>query len=211
MLRKTRKFNAYASAGVACAEYRTEREIADFYAEALAVSRKTYQARLLQVGLPESDEFRNELLALASRDSVRGYILFFDHRPIAYAYCRAVQDVLLYETTGYDPEFRKWSPGIVLLHGILERIFAEQRFRFLDLGSGEAHWKRSHATHSSSGATFFYFPPTATCIFTVLLHATLTGLSNAIVGLLSVLHLKQSTKKLLRLRFGTRAAGRADE
>jgi CelD/BcsL family acetyltransferase involved in cellulose biosynthesis len=42
---------------------------------------------------------------------------------------------------GHDPAFGQFSPGTVLLFLILERLFAERRFRVFDFGGMAAEYK----------------------------------------------------------------------
>lgn len=66
----------------------------------------------------------------------RGYVLFHEQKPVAYALCRGNHEQFTYTHVGYDQKYAKWSPGTVLLYLLLERLFAEHRHERLDLGEG---------------------------------------------------------------------------
>jgi CelD/BcsL family acetyltransferase involved in cellulose biosynthesis len=194
MARKVRRFLDHAAGRQELREYRAPAAMAEFVALAGALSRATYQGRLLDAGLPEGPAFVAELEAAAARDLVRGFVLFLDGRAAAFGYCRIAGDVLLFEHTGYDPALAAHSPGIFLLHEMLSRIFAENRFRVFDFGTGDAQYKRSYATTSRRCAAVWHFRPT----LLVRAHRALTGFSDACVKLLKKLGVKDRVRRLLR-------------
>ena len=198
--RKVRKFAEFCGGEIRWREHRSREELAAFYQLARSVSQTTYQERLLNAGLPRDERFREEMLALAGRDAARGYLLFHRERPVAYLYCPARGEVLLYRHLGYDPEFARWSPGTVLQYIVLERLFAEGRFRLFDFTEGEGPHKEFFATGSTRCADVYYFRRTFRNLFLLGLHAGLDALSRAGVGALDALGLKARLKKLLRSR-----------
>lgn len=212
MARKVRRFLAHSAGRHELREYRAAAEIEEFVRRAAELSRMTYQGRLLAVGLPEGPEFVRNLEAAAVRDDVRGYLLAIDGRAIAYGYCRAVDDVLVFEHTGYDPDLSACSPGIFLLQEMLKRVHAEKRFRVFDFGSGDAQYKRSYATVSRRCATVLQFRRTFANRWIVASHRGLTTLSDACVRFLKTLGIKDRVKRLLRRAPGPRpTAGPPDD
>jgi hypothetical protein len=205
MVRKVRRFAEFAAGRHALREFRSPSEMRDFMRFAGPLSRATYQERLLGVGLPDSPAFVDELERAAANDDVRGYILLIEDRPVAYGYCRAAGDVLLFEHTGYDPEIGVHSPGIFLLHEMLARICSEKRFRVFDFGTGDAQYKRSYATTSRRCAAVYYFRRSLLNGMIVRAHLAVTSLSDACVRLLKALGIKDRVRKLLR-RGGSRDA-----
>jgi len=207
--RKIRRFRAVS--GESCwRQFRSPDEMQEFHRLAGEVSKKTYQERLLNVGLPSGENFKRQLVDLAHHDQVRGYILFLDAGPIAYGYCCAQEDVLNYAHTGYDPDFPDLSPGIVLLNFMLESLFTEGRFQLLDFGGGSAQWKRSYATGTSRFAIVYYFRRTSANLLLVASHIAVGAFSDAVVKLLAMLGVKERIKKLFRRGlnpFRGRAAG----
>jgi hypothetical protein len=193
-LRKSvRKFTDFCGGHIRFQEFHAAREMAEFFQFASEVSRKTYQERIGQ-GLPRSDKFRERVVSLANSDAVRGYILFHAERPIAYIFCDAQDENLIYEHLGYDPEFREWSPGRVLLYLMLERLFAEQRFRFLDFGGTEHEYKKFFSTASIRCARIHYFRRTWRNLLLVLSHCLVIRISTLGGELLRLLRLKDSAK-----------------
>ena len=204
LFRKVRKFSAFTGGNIGFREFRGPAEFEDFHPLALRISRKTYQDKLLKAGLPDTDAFRREVRRLAGDDMARGYLLFHGERPIAYGFCTAQRDVLFYEHTGYDPEYREWSPGVVLLHKILGSLHSEKRFRVFDFGSGNAQWKEWYGTRHTRCAVLYYFPRNLRNSVLVKAHSRLSLLSESTGEMLGALGVKDRVKRFLRFRFELR-------
>lgn len=126
--------------------------MAAFQREAIAISRKTYQERLLGSGLPDTSAFLHAMKEKASNGEARGYLLRDQGQAIAFAWCAARGNTLVYEVIGYLPQHADQSPGTVLLYLILQDLFALERFSLLDFGSGHAFYKESFSTGFSAYA-----------------------------------------------------------
>lgn len=198
-LRKSvRKFSDFCGGKIRWREFRAATEMTEFFQFAREVSQKSYQEEIGQ-GLPSSDKFRERLVSLANFDAVRGYILFHGERPVAYIFCDAQDENLIYEHLGYDPEFREWSPGRVLLYLMLERLFAQQRFRFLDFGGSEHEYKKFFSTASIRCARIHYFRRTWRNLLLVLSHSLVIRISRVGGELLEMLRLKEKVKNISHL------------
>jgi len=196
--RKLKKF-ASASGGEICwREFRKYEEIREFYQLARGVSRMTYQERLLDSGLPNNEAFRKQMLDLAPKGLVRGYLLFLAKRPVAYLYCPIKDGVFLYQYVGYDPEFRNLSPGTVLQYLVLEKLFCEAGPQMFDFTEGEGEHKRFYATGSVRCADVYYFRATAKNLLFIGLHYVVNVLSRNIVRILESIRLKNRVKRFFR-------------
>jgi hypothetical protein len=209
LLRKTRKFSTFAAGTLECRIYTRPEEMAEFHTLALSVACMTYQAKWLHAAIPEGPEYRAQLEEEAAEGHVRGFLLFHGGQPIAYGNCLARGGVLDYLQTGYDPEYRKWSPGMVLLHEMLEKLFAEGSFQWLDFGSGDARWKRTYATRDTRCANVYYFRWNIRNVFRVCLHCGTDLLEIAFIRVLERIGLKERLKRLLHFRL--RLPGRGPE
>jgi CelD/BcsL family acetyltransferase involved in cellulose biosynthesis len=196
--RKVRKFGQLCGGEPDWRTYRTPAEMEEFYRLARGVSQKTYQERLLDAGLPETDEFRKRMLEAAERDETRGYLLFHGERPVAYLHCPVHEGVVFYGYLGYDPEYAKWSPGTVLQHLALERLFQEPDLKMFDFTEGEGAHKSFFSTHGVLCADIYYLKRTLRNRFLIRLHTTLDSFSRAVVRLLDRLGLKERIKRLIR-------------
>ena len=144
--RKARKL-ADAAGGYTVSEHRTPAEIEAFLAAALPLSARTYQARLLDAGLPDSAEARRAMLEAAEDDRMRCFLLSAGGTPLAYLSLPVIGRTLVYAHLGYDPDFARLSPGTVLQIEALERLFAEQRFAWFDFTEGDGAHKALFGTH----------------------------------------------------------------
>lgn len=158
-----RKLKRYAelSGGVLdVRSYRTAEEIPAFVAAASLVSRKSYQHRLLDAGLPDDDAARAEMATLAAADQVRAFLLFRDDRPVAYLYMPVAGDTLIYAYLGYDPEEAELSPGTVLQIEAIRMLAEEGRYGRLDFTEGEGQHKRLFSTGGIACADVLLLRPT---------------------------------------------------
>lgn len=160
--RKLKRFAAASGGGIDVRAYRTAADMAAFQPLAAAVSRTTYQERLLDAGLPGDAAFLREMQVLAAQDRVRAWLLFLKGDPVAYLYCPAEGDTLLYDRLGHDPARGDLSPGVVLLAEALRDLMAEGRFARLDFTSGEGQHKRAFATDGLPCVDLLLLRPTRT-------------------------------------------------
>lgn len=196
--RKVRKFSEFCGGAIPWREFSRPEEIEEFYRLAREVSKKTYQEKLLNFGLPENGEFKQELFEMAGRDLVRGYILFSGAEPIAYLFCPMRDGILFYRYLGYDPEFRNWSPGTVLQHLALERLFSEGKFKMFDFTEGAGPHKEFFSTGNIRCADVYFLRRTMRNLLLLKLHSGLRTLSSTTVRVLERLGVKSQIKKLIR-------------
>ncbi len=157
--RKARKL-AEESGGYTVTQHRTPAEIEAFLAAALPLSAKTYQARLLDAGLPADPASRRAMLEAAEDDRMRAFLLHAGGQALAYLSLPVTGATLVYAHLGYDPAFARYSPGTVLQMDALERLFAEARFRWFDFTEGEGAHKALFGTHSAACTSLVLLEPT---------------------------------------------------
>jgi CelD/BcsL family acetyltransferase involved in cellulose biosynthesis len=158
--RKMRKLAEASGGTLDVHSYHRPDQIDAFFAAALPLSEQTYQARLLDAGLPGDARFRAEALRLAAADDLRAYVLFLDGKAAAYLYLPVSGDVLVYAYLGYDQAIAALSPGTVLQMHALEQLFAEQRFGYFDFTEGDGAHKALFGTHQVACATVLLLKPT---------------------------------------------------
>jgi len=197
--REVKKFAEFSGGTIDFRAYRTVAEVGEFLTIARELSRKTFQERLLDAGLPGDDAYRQHQLELASQDRVRAYLMFHSGKPVAYLLTEVSENgILLYRYLGYDPEFRSWSPGTVLHCQAFEQLFAENRFRFLDFTEGEGTHKKFFATGHRACADLIFFRPTLRNRVFLLVHSLMEAFSRTASAVLDKLGLKARIKKLMR-------------
>ena len=200
LLRKIKKFSEFSGGEIDWKEYCKPEEMHEFHKLAMEVSLKTYQERLLDCGLPSDQQFQESMLGLAAADNVRGYILFYQKKPIAYIYCPVHDEIALYEYVGHDPEYQRWSPGTLLQYYALQCLFVANHVKIFDFTEGEGAHKAFFATNAQHCADIYYFRRTWRNLIKVALHAGSDELSRGVVWVLEGLGVKATIKKLFRSR-----------
>ncbi len=159
-LRRKAKRLAEEAGGYTVTEHRTPAEIEAFLAAALPLSARTYQARLLDAGLPDTPEARRAMLEAAEADRMRAFLLHAGGEPVAYLSLPVTGATLVYAHLGYDPAWARLSPGTVLQMDALERLFGEGRYRWFDFTEGEGAHKAMFGTHSAECSSLVLLEPT---------------------------------------------------
>jgi len=196
--RKVRKYEEHCGGSISWQTYRQPGEMRDFFQLARTVSKLTYQERLLDAGIPDSDDFISQAESLAADQRVRAYILFDGERPVSYLYCPEHNDVLIYSYLGYDPDYLQMSVGTVLQWLALEQLFNESRFRYFDFTEGQSDHKRFFATHQRQCANVFMVKSTFRNMAVIYSHWFMNGFSQWLGATLDRLGVKAKIKRLLR-------------
>jgi CelD/BcsL family acetyltransferase involved in cellulose biosynthesis len=158
--RKARKLADRSGGTLDLRCYRNAEEFERFYADARALSVRTYQEQLLDAGLPDGPEAYQEMLTLARRDQLRAWLLFVDGRPVSYLCAPAEGDTLIYAYLGYDPQFAEYSPGTVLQLEAMRQLMEQKRFRLFDFTEGQGQHKRLFATDGVACIDLLLMRPT---------------------------------------------------
>jgi hypothetical protein len=145
--RKIKKYAEYSGGTIRWKSYKSPDEVREFFGLARAVSKSSYQERLLDSGLPNSEEFVRGAVAIAGEDRIRAYLLFDGERPVSYLYCPVTDGILSYAYLGYDPEYMDKSVGMVLQWLALQELFGERCYRYFDFTEGQSDHKRLFSTH----------------------------------------------------------------
>lgn len=198
--RKIKKYREFSGGEIRWEEYSTPVEMSDFYRHARTVSALTYQEKMLDVGIPNSDEFGKHLEALAEKDAVRGYILFHEEKPVSYLYSPAEETALVYAHLGYDPEYSKQSVGTVLQSLVIEKLCEEQKFKYFDFTEGQSAHKVLFASHQVKRANILYLRDTLRNRVLINAHQLTNKASKAVGDTLESLGIKKKIRDLLRGR-----------
>lgn len=153
--RKLERAAVDAGSAVSVREFRGPDEIAEFLEIALPLSRRTYQTRMLDAGLPEDAASHCEMMELAAQDNLRCFLLHFAGKPISYLCLPVSGDTVIYAFLGYDPEYARFSPGTVLQMHALESLFTEQRYRYFDFTEGDGPHKALFGNRSVAACSYF--------------------------------------------------------
>jgi CelD/BcsL family acetyltransferase involved in cellulose biosynthesis len=198
--RKVRKYAEHSGGTLSWKTYRTVEELRAFLPLARKLARKTYQERLLDAGIPESEWFVRGMESLAAQDHVRAYILFDRERPVSYLYCPVDDGTLIYAYLGYDPDYMKLSVGTILQWLALEQMFGEGCFRYFDFTEGESDHKRLFATHEVLCANVLFLRNTLKNRALTHSHWLMGRFSAWLGDTLHKLGIKAKVKRYLRFR-----------
>jgi len=196
--RKIRKYTEYCGGTLKWHSYRNTNEIPTFFQLARAVSKLTYQEKLLDAGLPDTPEFMERARLLAADGQLRAYVLFDGERPVSYLYCPVQDGVAIYAYLGYDPTYMHLSVGTVLQWLALEEIFTEGGLRYFDFTEGQSDHKRLFATHQRQCAHVFLVRPTLRNMAIVRGHALMDQFSAWAGQMLDRYGVKAKLRRMIR-------------
>jgi hypothetical protein len=202
LARTVRKFAEFSGGQIRWREFPSAEELSEFYRLAGEVSPLTWQAKIGKLFLRQVI-FQGDIRKQADQGLAKGYVLFHRERPVAYVFALVQDDHLVYSHVGYDPEYGKWSPGTILLYLMLERLFTEGEFRYLDFGSTDLHYKAFFSTDSHRCARILYFPRRLRNYAIAVGHLSLETASVTIGKVLGTLGLKGALKGILARNSGT--------
>jgi len=203
--RKLRKITAMAGGTLECRTFRTLDDVKEFHRYSRQIAVKTYQERMFDGAIPASVEFAERMRRLAQRNCLRAFVLLIKGEPVSYLYLPASDGALVYGYLGYDPTYARWSPGTILLYLALERVFAEQQFRYFNFTHGEGQAKELFGRARFLQADVHFFHWTLRNALAVYGHAGVEWLSSKIGQLLETVGLRKMMRKLLRHWFGSEA------
>jgi CelD/BcsL family acetyltransferase involved in cellulose biosynthesis len=198
--RKLRKFAETSGGRIDWRRYRTPAEIEAFRALTAPLSRKTYQHKLFDTGMPEDPEFCALSRLKAGRDEVRAFLLFVNDVPVSYLYCHIERGIVSYEHVGYDQRLASLSPGTVLQVLALESLFDEARFSYFDFLGGEGEHKKFLATSSQLCANIVVLRPRLRPLLIAGCHFAGDRLSAAAGAALERAGLKARIRRFIRSR-----------
>jgi hypothetical protein len=138
---------------------RNEHDVEDFARKADEISQKTYR-HALGVGFVNNLETQEVLCAAARKSALRACVLYIGERPIAFT-GGILSGKTLYGTfTGYDPEFKRYSPGLQSLMRLLEESLEGRggALRY-DAGCGDFSYKRALFNSSWRESPVWIFAP----------------------------------------------------
>ena len=134
-------------------------QIKSFLDESIDISRKTYQYRLLGMGIRNRDATAALFGKMAERGWWRGYILYCKGEPVVFGYGYRIGTTFYYWDVGYDPAWTKWSVGTVALVKLVETLItSDDRAQRLDFLYGDQDYKKRLSNNQCEEQSFYLFP-----------------------------------------------------
>ncbi|MGA2235112.1 MAG: GNAT family N-acetyltransferase [Terriglobales bacterium] len=162
------------------------------------VARKTYQ-RGLGVGFIDNSETRQRSSFEAEKGWMRTYVLYVADKPCAFWSGSLYEGTFYSGDVGYDPSFKKYAPGTLILTRILEDL-CNEGVREMDFGLGDAEWKQRFGNHHWREASVYLFAPKVKAIFLNLVWSPAILLERAVKRVLQRVQLLTKLKKAWRER-----------
>jgi GNAT acetyltransferase-like protein len=153
-------FSEKNAARIRC--YDQESDLGELFAVVEAIAAKTYQ-RGLKAGFADNSQVRERLGLAAQKGWLRANVLYIEERPVAFWIGMLYHGSFVSEYLGYDPEFRRLSPGIVLIMRVIEGFCTRANgdvVQDLDFGLGDAEYKSALCSENWMEAPVYIFSPT---------------------------------------------------
>lgn len=132
------------------------------------IASKT-EKRLFGFGFFDTAQTRKQMIAAAEGGWLRIYILSIDEKPVAFWVGTLYNGCLEADYAGYDPAWKRFSPGIVLFLYIIEDLH-DQDVRTADLGWGDTQFNQCFGTTRHVEAQVRIYAPTLRGIKLNMLH-----------------------------------------
>ncbi|WP_017941974.1 MULTISPECIES: GNAT family N-acetyltransferase [unclassified Thioalkalivibrio] len=197
--RSERRFNDAFGQGARLDVFSGPEEITAFLDSVEPVSARTYQSRLLGLGVKRGHWIERMLQAAAERGYARCYGLFVDQKLVAWRVGFVFQGTYFSHHIGYDPDWSEWHPGIVLQARTLRDLCSlSPTVQRIDMLHGDNAAKRKLANQSRREGKFYLFPRNlrGTLLYTSL--GSFNRFSDALSALAARLKFKDRIRRVLR-------------
>jgi CelD/BcsL family acetyltransferase involved in cellulose biosynthesis len=134
-------------------------EVDSFIEVATDISNKTYQYKLLGLGIRNLPKVNYLFTKTAQHGWWRGFLLYCKNEPVAFVYGYQVGTTFYYWDSGYDPKWTKWSVGNVATVKLVETLITgDDRTLRLDFLYGDYEYKRRLGNVQCEEQNFYLFP-----------------------------------------------------
>ena len=160
--RNVKRLHAHPAGEFKIVCYRDPADMDRFFQDTEEIAKKTYQ-RGLGATIADTPQMRMRIGLAAKKGWLRGYVLYLGERPCAFWIGMLYGKTFVSEFMGFDPEFRQFSPGTVLLTQVLEKLCERAHgdvVEDLDFGWGTAEYKELFCSETWQEACVFVFGPT---------------------------------------------------
>lgn len=164
------------------------------------IAGKTYQKKL-RLGFENKGELRTAVEHLCRQGTLHASIMLLNEEPRAFVIGELFRGTAYCWCMGYDPEFRKYSLGSLLLMRWIEEAYKCQHVEeisAIDFGTGDARYKTRVCNASWLEASPFIFAPTMKGLTLNVLHSTAEGSHLLASLLLRKSNLLEKTKRRWR-------------
>lgn len=179
--------------------YHSLSDVDEFQLHACKVGEQTYQNKLLNASIPNSQRFKKNMMELANKGHFIGGILFKNNEPCAYLYNPIKGNTYQYTYLGFINHYAQFSPGTVLQLHMLDYLTTNKNhINFYDFTEGEGEHKKLFSNKMTYRCNCLFLKKTIKNIFWVKLHICFDLLSNTTGRILTTVNLKKKIKKMIR-------------
>lgn len=205
-LRRTlRNFTGKFGAGISAEVVTTEQRLEAVLPELEKLSARTYQAKMLGLGITPGSVIEQQLRFAAGQGMARVHLLRVEGQLVSFSIGYAHGETLYAIHRGFDADFAEWSPGIAHNSFILEDLF-QSRIRTFDMMYGESVYKTKLSNSLHAEQHFYLIPRTAWGFGTWLALRAVARASEAVGAVAGKVTHKIAVTKLIR-RLATRNGG----
>ncbi len=162
------------------------------------IATKTYQRRL-GVGFQDTEKMRQRLNLCARKGWLRIYLLSFGDRLCAFWVGTVYDEIFVSDYLGYEPEFRKYSPGSFLLIAMIEELCREG-VKAIDFGFGGGRYKEQFGNCQCLESSVYIFAPSVKGLVLNAVRTTTGVISDTVRKALQRTNLLSPIKRLWRGR-----------
>ena len=201
-LRRTRqKFESSYGGHFSCEIYTSPQDICSLVEAVEPVSRRTYQWKLIGLGIKKGGYIVNQLIEGARRGYARCYLLKADSSPVAWTLGYIYRSTYYSHHIGYDPDWRNWQPGILMHLAVIEDLLSHCRdVRTFDFLYGDDLLKRRLSNQSREERHFYLFPRHTRGILSYQSLRLVNTISERLGGLFRATKMSEQLKQWLRRR-----------
>ena len=197
--RSERRFSEHFGQSARLDVFSRPEEITAFLDTVEPISARTYQSRLLGLGVKRGHWIERMLQAAAERGYARCYGLFVDQKLVAWRVGFVFQGTYFSHHIGYAPDWSEWHPGIVLQARTLQDLCSlSPTVQRVDMLHGDNAAKRKLSNQSRREGKFYLFPRNVrgTLLYTSL--GSFNRLSDTLSALAARLKFKDRIRRALR-------------
>lgn len=197
-----RKLQAHPAGPLRIVCYRAPGDLDRLFHDAEQIAAKTYQ-RGMHVGFADTPVIRRRLALAAHKGWLRANLLYLGERPVTFWIGMLYQGTFVSEYMGYDPEFRGYGPGMVLVMQVIEQFCGranQEQINMIDFGIGDAEYKALLGTDRWLEANALILSPSLKGFSLKCMRVTTRLLDLFARRLLSSAHLFSRLKRLWRDR-----------
>ncbi len=197
--RTIRKFEKRENLETEVRRFETEADVETFLTDAVPVSAKTYQTKLLGIGLTKGGALERELKAAAARRYFLGHIMYVNGVAAAFQYGYVYNRCFFRVAGGYDPDYADMQLGIVLFLETLKDFETHKDpLDLIDHLYGEATYKLRTSNIKIPERHYYLIPRTLRGAMIAKSMVAMDSFSRWVGSFLEKHGLKDRIKKLIR-------------